>query len=89
MNPPSSWQTYPAQPVDDWRHDLDRLPSALAEAGEHAGAGSVIVAADLNSTTNMRPFRVLLRNSTVQCDPSGGPQDVGSVCRQARQCQIV
>jgi endonuclease/exonuclease/phosphatase (EEP) superfamily protein YafD len=50
------------QPIDDWRRDLNRLPVTLSEVGEQAGAGSVIVAADLNSTTDMRPFRALLGN---------------------------
>jgi endonuclease/exonuclease/phosphatase (EEP) superfamily protein YafD len=50
------------QSIDDWRRDLDRLPAALSEVGEQAGAGSVIVGADLNSTTDMRPFRALLGN---------------------------
>ena len=50
------------QPIDDWRRELNRLPVTLSEVGEQAGAGSVIVAADLNSTTDMRPFRVLLGN---------------------------
>jgi endonuclease/exonuclease/phosphatase (EEP) superfamily protein YafD len=50
------------QPIDDWRRDLNRLPVTLSELGEQAGAGSVIVAADLNSTTDMRPFRALLRD---------------------------
>jgi endonuclease/exonuclease/phosphatase (EEP) superfamily protein YafD len=50
------------QPIDDWRRDLNRLPVTLSEVGEQAGAGSVIVAADLNSTTDMRPFRALLRD---------------------------
>jgi endonuclease/exonuclease/phosphatase (EEP) superfamily protein YafD len=50
------------QPIDDWRRDLDRLPGTLSEVGEQAGAGSVIVAADLNSTTDTRPFRALLGN---------------------------
>jgi endonuclease/exonuclease/phosphatase (EEP) superfamily protein YafD len=49
-------------PIDDWRRDLDRLPVTLSEIGEQAGAGCVIVAADVNSTTDMRPFRALLRN---------------------------
>jgi endonuclease/exonuclease/phosphatase (EEP) superfamily protein YafD len=49
-------------PIDDWRRDLNRLPVTLSEVGEQAGAGSVIVAADLNSTTDMRPFRALVRN---------------------------
>ncbi|MGA9491849.1 MAG: endonuclease/exonuclease/phosphatase family protein [Mycobacterium sp.] len=50
------------QPIDDWRRDLNRLPATLSEVGEQAGPGSVIVAADLNSTTDMRPFRALLEN---------------------------
>jgi endonuclease/exonuclease/phosphatase (EEP) superfamily protein YafD len=49
-------------PIDDWRRDLNRLPVTLSEVGEQAGAGSVIVATDLNSTTDMRPFRALLGN---------------------------
>jgi endonuclease/exonuclease/phosphatase family metal-dependent hydrolase len=48
--------------VCDWRRDLNRLPVTMSDVGEQAGAGSVIVAADLNSTTDMRPFRALLRN---------------------------
>jgi endonuclease/exonuclease/phosphatase (EEP) superfamily protein YafD len=49
-------------PIDDWRRDVNRLPATLSEVGEQAGAGSVIVAADFNSTTDMRPFRALLSN---------------------------
>jgi endonuclease/exonuclease/phosphatase (EEP) superfamily protein YafD len=52
------WQ----RPIDDWRRDLNRLPVTMSEIGEQAGAGAVIVAADLNTTTDMRPFRALLRN---------------------------
>jgi len=50
------------RPIDDWRRDWNRLPVTMSEVGEQAGAGAVIVAADLNSTTDMRPFRALLRN---------------------------
>jgi endonuclease/exonuclease/phosphatase (EEP) superfamily protein YafD len=50
------------RPIDDWRRDLNRLPDTMSEISEQAGAGAVIVAADLNSTTDMRPFRALLRN---------------------------
>jgi endonuclease/exonuclease/phosphatase (EEP) superfamily protein YafD len=50
------------QPIDDWHRDLDRLPVTFLEVAERAGEGSVIVAGDLNSTTDMRPFRALLRN---------------------------
>ena len=50
------------QPIDGWRRELDRLPVTLVEVAEQTGGGSVIVAGDLNSTTDMRPFRGLLRN---------------------------
>lgn len=50
------------QPIDDWRHDLRQLPHTLLEEAEVAGSGAVVVAADLNSTNDMRPFRALLRN---------------------------
>jgi endonuclease/exonuclease/phosphatase (EEP) superfamily protein YafD len=49
-------------PVDDWRSDLRRLPHTLLEVAESAGSGAVVVAGDLNSTIDMRPFRALLRN---------------------------
>ena len=49
-------------PIDDWRRDLNQLQVTMSEVGAQAGAGSVIVAADLNSTTDMRPFRALLGN---------------------------
>jgi endonuclease/exonuclease/phosphatase (EEP) superfamily protein YafD len=54
--------TGPWQPIDGWRRELDRLPVTLVEVAEQTGGGSVIVAGDLNSTTDMRPFRNLLRN---------------------------
>ncbi|MCW2685856.1 MAG: hypothetical protein JWR37_746 [Mycobacterium sp.] len=50
------------QPIDDWRRDLDRLPVTLLEVAKGTDGGAVIVAGDLNSTTDMRPFRGLLRN---------------------------
>jgi endonuclease/exonuclease/phosphatase (EEP) superfamily protein YafD len=50
------------QPIDGWRRDLDHLPVTLLELAQQTGGGSVIVAGDLNSTTDMRPFRGLLRN---------------------------
>ncbi len=49
-------------PIDDWRRDLDRLPTTLREIAERADRGAVIVAADVNSTTDMRPFRALLHD---------------------------
>jgi len=50
------------QPIDDWRRDLDRLPVTLLEVAEGTGGGAVVVAGDMNSTIDMRPFRGLLRN---------------------------
>lgn len=50
------------QPIDDWRRDIDRLPVTLNEVAEGTGGGAVIVAGDLNSTIDTRPFRALLRN---------------------------
>jgi endonuclease/exonuclease/phosphatase (EEP) superfamily protein YafD len=49
-------------PMDAWRRDLDRSPVTLSEVGKQAGEGCVIVAGDVNSTTDMRPFRALLHN---------------------------
>jgi endonuclease/exonuclease/phosphatase (EEP) superfamily protein YafD len=49
-------------PIDGWRRDSDRLPVTLLEVAEQTSGGSVIVAGDLNSTTDMHPFRGLLRN---------------------------
>jgi endonuclease/exonuclease/phosphatase (EEP) superfamily protein YafD len=49
-------------PIDAWRRDLDRSPETLSEVGNQAGEGCVIVAGDVNSTTDMRPFRALLHN---------------------------
>ena len=50
------------QPMDDWRRDIGLLPATLHEVAERAGSGCLIAAADLNSTTDMRPFRTLLRD---------------------------
>ena len=46
--------------VEDWRHDIDVLPTALRDADQWAAGGSVIVAGDFNSTLDMRPFREAL-----------------------------
>ena len=50
------------QPIDSWRRDIALLPATLHEVAERAGTGCVIAAADLNSTTDMRPFRNLLND---------------------------
>jgi endonuclease/exonuclease/phosphatase (EEP) superfamily protein YafD len=49
-------------PIDDWRRDLERLPTTLSEIADRADRGAVIVAADVNSTPDMRPFRALLHD---------------------------
>lgn len=49
------------QRVDDWRNELRRLPHSLLAEADFAAGGPVVVASDLNSTTDMRPFRALLR----------------------------
>ena len=48
------------QPFQYFRDDIARFPTALQEAARNAGSGAVIVAGDLNSTYDMRPFRRLL-----------------------------
>lgn len=60
------------RPIDNWRRDMSRLPATLSAAGEQAGTGSVIVAADLNSTTDMRPFRALLDNGYLDAAEQAG-----------------
>lgn len=50
------------QPTDDWRRDLGNLPSTLREVAGEADSRCVMVAGDFNSTTDMRPFRALLRD---------------------------
>ena len=60
------------QSIDGWRRDLDRLPATLRQVAEQAGGGSVIVASDLNSTTDMRPFRGLLRNGYADAAEQSG-----------------
>lgn len=48
------------QPLQYFRDDIARLPTTLQAAARNAGSGAVIVAGDLNSTYDMRPFRRLL-----------------------------
>jgi endonuclease/exonuclease/phosphatase (EEP) superfamily protein YafD len=48
------------QPLQYFRDDIARFPTTLRAAARQAGPGAVIVAGDLNSTYDMRPFRVLL-----------------------------
>jgi endonuclease/exonuclease/phosphatase (EEP) superfamily protein YafD len=50
------------QPIEDWRRDMDRLPATLDEVPNGTGGEAVVVAGDLNSTMDMRPFRSLLSN---------------------------
>ena len=48
------------QPLQYFRDDIARFPTTLQAAARAAGPGAVIVAGDLNSTYDMRPFRRLL-----------------------------
>jgi endonuclease/exonuclease/phosphatase (EEP) superfamily protein YafD len=48
------------QPLQYFRDDIGRFPTTLRAAARDAGSGAVIVAGDLNSTYDMRPFRQLL-----------------------------
>jgi len=48
------------QPLQYFRDDIARFPTTLQAAVRNAGAGAVIVAGDMNSTYDMRPFRQLL-----------------------------
>lgn len=48
------------QPLQYFRDDIAPFPTTLQEAARNAGSGAVIVAGDLNSTYDMRPFRRLL-----------------------------
>jgi endonuclease/exonuclease/phosphatase (EEP) superfamily protein YafD len=48
------------QPLEYFRGDIARFPTTLQAAARDAGSGAVIVAGDLNSTYDMRPFRQLL-----------------------------
>jgi endonuclease/exonuclease/phosphatase (EEP) superfamily protein YafD len=48
------------QPLEYFRDDIARFPTTLQAAARDAGSGAVIVAGDLNSTYDMRPFRRLL-----------------------------
>jgi endonuclease/exonuclease/phosphatase (EEP) superfamily protein YafD len=48
------------QPLHYFRDDIAWFPTVLVEAARNAGSGAVIVAGDLNSTYDMRPFRRVL-----------------------------
>jgi endonuclease/exonuclease/phosphatase (EEP) superfamily protein YafD len=48
------------QPLQYFRDDIARFPTTLQAVAREAGSGAVIVAGDLNSTYDMRPFRRLL-----------------------------
>lgn len=50
------------QPIDSWRREIDLLLTTLREVAERTDGGCVIAAGDMNSTTDMRPFRALLRD---------------------------
>lgn len=44
-------------PVEEWRHDVARLPATLTRLADTARGNAVLVAGDFNSTTDMAQFR--------------------------------
>jgi endonuclease/exonuclease/phosphatase (EEP) superfamily protein YafD len=48
--------------VNDWHHDISRLPATLSDVDAWAGDGAVIAAGDFNSTRDMHAFRNLLQH---------------------------
>jgi endonuclease/exonuclease/phosphatase (EEP) superfamily protein YafD len=50
------------QPIDDWKSDMDKMPSTMRQLLDTAAGGCVIVAGDFNATLDMSPFRRLLDN---------------------------
>lgn len=72
------------QPIGPWRQESASLPNTLRQVAASAGEAAVIVAGDLNTTADMRPFRQLLdagyQDAAAQSGaglnqtfPSGGP----------------
>lgn len=60
------------QPIDDWRRDMARLDITMQETRRRAGAGAVLVLGDFNSTTDMLPFRRLLRDGYQDAPAQAG-----------------
>ena len=60
------------QAVAAWRHDLERLPSTLADFAATADGGAVLVGGDFNSTNDMREFRHLLTNGYADAARQAG-----------------
>lgn len=50
------------QPIDDWRREIGTLPQALGAMADVAAQRPIVVAGDLNATSDMQPFRRLLRD---------------------------
>lgn len=50
------------QPLDLWRRDIALLSRVMRATAECAGTSATVVVGDLNSTSDMRPFRQLLAN---------------------------
>jgi endonuclease/exonuclease/phosphatase (EEP) superfamily protein YafD len=59
-------------PINDWRADVAKLPDTLRAAADRAGPGSVVAAGDFNATTDMLPFRRLLRNGYQNASQQAG-----------------
>ena len=62
--------------IDGWHHDLDSLPSILADLAAEADDGSILIGGDFNATIDMRPFRRLL---------DGGYRDASEQAGAGRQ----
>lgn len=60
------------QPIDLWRNEIARLRGTLDDMAGAAGSGAVIVAGDLNATTDMLPFRLLLENGYLDTAEKAG-----------------
>lgn len=48
--------------LDEWNRELAELPEVLRDIAAAAGPGCVVVAGDLNSTADMKPFGGLVTN---------------------------
>lgn len=61
-------------PVEEWRHDVARLPATLTRLADTAGDAAVLIAGDFNSTTDMAQFRNALPDDYHDAaDQAGAP----------------
>jgi endonuclease/exonuclease/phosphatase (EEP) superfamily protein YafD len=50
------------QPITGWQRDIAALDATLRRVTDEAGTDPVVVAGDFNATSDLRPFRDLLRH---------------------------